>query len=349
MYLTEVCRVYQPQTISKKSLPADGVYPVYGANGKIGFNDEFNHEEPQLLLGCRGSVGSIHISEAFSWINGNAMVVQPFEDLVTRDYLKYALLGGINIKDAISGTAQPQITRQSLSKIKIPVPSPKKQGEIIDKLDIAFADIDLLEQNLELSNEKANQLLQSLLSAAFSSTKAYTDFTKVFTVIPDSKSKIKSSSYLESGKYAVVDQGKELVAGYTDTSLTVDEKSLPVVVFGDHTRAVKYVDFPFTAGADGTKILKPSVITNPKYGFYLVLFAVGQIPSKGYARHFGELSKIQFPLLSTDEQNQIVEKLDSAFAAVELLKVQMKIEKDYALAIRQSLLSSAFTQEEGYA
>lgn len=82
----------------KKSLPANGIYPVYGANGKIGFNDKFNHEEPQLLLGCRGSVGSIHISEAFSWINGNAMVVQPFEDLVTRDYLKYALLGGLTLR-----------------------------------------------------------------------------------------------------------------------------------------------------------------------------------------------------------------------------------------------------------
>ena len=141
MHLSEVCRVYQPETISKKSLPADGIYPVYGANGKIGLNDKFNHEEPQLLLGCRGSVGSIHTSEAFSWINGNAMVVTPFEDLVTRDYLKYALFGGINIKDAMSGTAQPQITRESLSKIKIPVPSLKKQSEIIERLDKAFAEV----------------------------------------------------------------------------------------------------------------------------------------------------------------------------------------------------------------
>ena len=171
-------------------------------------------------------------------------------------------------------------------------------------------------------------------------------FTEIFTVIPDSKSKIKSSSYLESGKYAVIDQGKELVAGYTNTSPTVDEKSLPVIVFGDHTRAVKYVDFPFTAGADGTQILKPSALTNPKFGFYLVLHAVGQIPSKGYARHFGELKKMQFQLPSLDEQGQIVEKLDSAFAEIQLLKEQVKIEKDYALALRQSLLSSAFSQEE---
>ena len=346
MQFSEVCRVYQPETISKKSLPANGIYPVYGANGKIGFNDKFNHEEPQLLLGCRGSVGSIHISEAFSWINGNAMVVQPVEDLVIRDYLKYALFGGINIKDAISGTAQPQITRESLSKIKIPVPSLEEQRDIVKKLDSAFAEIDLLEGNLGLGDEKTNQLLQSLLSSAFSSTKGQNEFTKLFTVIPDSKSKVKSSSYLESGKYAVVDQGKELVAGYTDTSPTVDEKSLPVVVFGDHTRSVKYVDFPFTAGADGTQILKPSALTNPKYGFYLVLHAVGQIPSKGYARHFGELKKMQFQLPSLGEQRKIVEKLDRAFAEIEILKAWANIKKDYATALRKSLLNSVFTLDE---
>lgn len=146
------------------------------------------------------------------------------------------------------------------------------------------------------------------------SNETQNDFAKVFSVIPDSKSKIKSSSYLESGKYAVVDQGKELVAGYTDSNPTVDANLLPVIVFGDHTRAVKYIDFPFTAGADGTTILKPSPSTSPKYGFYLVLHAVSQIPSKGYARHFGELKKMQFQLPSLERQREIVEKLDSAFA-----------------------------------
>ncbi len=168
-------------------------------------------------------------------------------------------------------------------------------------------------------------------------------FTEIFTVIPDSKSKIKSSSYLESGKYAVVDQGKELVAGFTDTSPTVDENLLPVIVFGDHTRAVKYVDFPFTAGADGTQILKPSSLTNPKYGFYLVLHAVGQIPSKGYARHFGELKKMKFQLPSLEKQREIVEKLDSAFAEIDSLEANLKLSDDKANQLLQSLLSESFS------
>jgi type I restriction enzyme S subunit len=174
-------------------------------------------------------------------------------------------------------------------------------------------------------------------------TKSQNAFTEMFTVIPDSKSKIKSSSYLESGKYAVVDQGKELVAGYTDTSPTVEENSLPVIVFGDHTRAVKYIDFPFTAGADGTQILKPSSLTNPKYGFYSVLYAVGKIPSKGYARHFGELKKMRFLLPSLEKQRGIVEKLDSAFAEIDLLEGNLGLRDEKANQLLQSLLSESFS------
>ena len=76
--LGEMCEMYQPKTISKKMLQIDGKYPVYGANGVIGRYNEFNHENPQLLVTCRGATcGSVNISEPNSWINGNAMVIQP--------------------------------------------------------------------------------------------------------------------------------------------------------------------------------------------------------------------------------------------------------------------------------
>jgi restriction endonuclease S subunit len=171
----------------------------------------------------------------------------------------------------------------------------------------------------------------------------FTDFGKVFTVVPDSQTKVKSSTYLKSGKYPVVDQGKGLVAGYTNTDPTVNDESLPVIIFGDHTRVVKYVDFPFTAGADGTQILKPSPSTHPKYGFYLVLHAVSQIPSKGYARHFGELRKIQFPLPSLEVQRKIVEKLDRAFLEIDLLDLNLNVSQGKMLELFASLLSESFT------
>ena len=84
--LGETCEMYQPKTIGTKDLGPDGPYPVFGANGVIGRYDKFNHEEPQLLVTCRGATcGSVNISEPNSWITGNAMVVRP-EDCSASGY-----------------------------------------------------------------------------------------------------------------------------------------------------------------------------------------------------------------------------------------------------------------------
>jgi type I restriction enzyme S subunit len=77
--LGEICRPRQWKTLSKKDLVADG-FPVYGANGKIGFATEFTHSKPTLLIGCRGSCGSVHITEPFSYANGNAMALDELNE-----------------------------------------------------------------------------------------------------------------------------------------------------------------------------------------------------------------------------------------------------------------------------
>ena len=72
--LGEVCNLYQPKTIAASKLDTNGKYLVYGANGIIGTYNEYNHEFPEVLITCRGATcGAINISQAFSWINGNAM------------------------------------------------------------------------------------------------------------------------------------------------------------------------------------------------------------------------------------------------------------------------------------
>lgn len=164
--LGDVCHVYQPETLSQKQLK-DGPYPVYGANGKIGFHDEFNHAEPQLTLGCRGTCGVVNWTTENSWINGNAMVVKAVEELVTPQFLSYALRGGINIGDSISGTAQPQITRKSLTPIEIPLPPLAEQKRIVALLDEAFARIDEAKTKAEANLEKAKSVFESYLECTF--------------------------------------------------------------------------------------------------------------------------------------------------------------------------------------
>ena len=80
----------------------------------------------------------------------------------------------------------------------------------------------------------------------------------------DSKKKIQQKEYLPEGKLAVVDQGQGLIGGSTNDVAKSYSGILPVVIFGDHTRCIKFVDFPFAQGADGVKVLKPKKFYQPK-------------------------------------------------------------------------------------
>lgn len=121
--LGEIVDLYQPATLSEKDLKENGRYFVYGANGIIGKYDEFNHEFPVVAVACRGnSCGVINITQPYSWITGNAMVVKPKQDFICIDFIKNTLLIN-NLDRTISGSAQPQITRGNLSPLKIILPN----------------------------------------------------------------------------------------------------------------------------------------------------------------------------------------------------------------------------------
>ena len=131
----EVCEIYQPKTLSTEDLVADGDYPVYGANGIIGRYNSYNHEFPEVLLTCRGATcGTINISQPFSWVNGNAMVIHRKSDDLSFDFLKYIMLS-LDYSMIITGAAQPQITRQKLAPTVISYPSLSEQQSIVAELD----------------------------------------------------------------------------------------------------------------------------------------------------------------------------------------------------------------------
>jgi type I restriction enzyme S subunit len=167
--LGDVCEMYQPKTISSKEMVEDGAYAVYGANGVIGRYNQFNHEEPQLLITCRGATcGSVNISAPRSWITGNAMVVRPKNPTLEMRYLEYLFHGGIDISKAITGSAQPQITRSNLEPIEIAFPeSLSEQRRIVAVLDEAFAGIAVAKANAEQNLKNARALFESHLNAIF--------------------------------------------------------------------------------------------------------------------------------------------------------------------------------------
>lgn len=158
--------MYQPHTLAKSEMDASGPYKVYGANGVIGNHTKFNHATPQVLITCRGATcGTINVSEAMAWINGNAMVVRPKKSDVDLNFLKHFLTSGVDLNVAITGAAQPQITRQSLSPIKIQLPPLAEQQRIAAILDTA----DHILKQRESAIAKLDQLAQSVFVDMFGS------------------------------------------------------------------------------------------------------------------------------------------------------------------------------------
>lgn len=103
------------------------------------------------------------------------------------------------------------------------------------------------------------------------------------------KSKVQARDYKPLGRFPVIDQGQEQVAGWTDDESAVIDAPLPLVVFGDHTRAFKFLDTPFARGADGTQLLRPKADIDPLFFFYACRAI--DLPARGYNRHFTVLKE----------------------------------------------------------
>lgn len=132
-------------------------------------------------------------------------------------------------------------------------------------------------------------------------TNLYRDVTKEGTKIPQEK-------YCLTGQFPIVDQGQRVIAGWWNDDAGIF-KNVPAIIFGDHTRAIKYMEQPFFIGADGVKILRPTNIKdNPKYLYYALQAA--KIPNLGYSRHFKVVKELEIRIYSRDEQNEIVRVLE---------------------------------------
>ena len=162
-HLSDVADVYQPKTISQ-SMMSDSGYPVYGANGVIGFYQEFNHETEQIAVTCRGSTcGIVNWTQAKSWITGNAMVINTDNySYVSKKFLFYTL-NGSDLKYLISGSGQPQITGNIKTHI-INLPCIEEQQKIATVLSAADAEISTLEKKIACLKDEKKALMQQLLT-----------------------------------------------------------------------------------------------------------------------------------------------------------------------------------------
>jgi len=154
--------------------------------------------------------------------------------------------------------------------------------------------------------------------------------------------KIQRKNFLDDGQFPIVSQEAEFTNGFWDDEADVFKVSTPVVIFGDHTQILKYVDFDFVLGADGVKILVPCNFLLPKFFFYQLQATT--INSLGYSRHYRLLKalKIKYPPLA--EQQRIIRLLDEAFEGLATAEASFETNIQNARALFESHLQSVFTQ-----
>ena len=166
--LSEICVMYQPQTIGTDLLLPNGVYRVYGANGIVGKYDQYNHEDSEIAMACRGnSCGVVNRTMPYSWITGNAMVLQMKDKGVSNEYIKQSV-SYMNISGAISGSGQPQLTRENLNIVKCLKPAHNVLLSFSQLIEpIVTAQLHIIEENDKITKLR-DELLPLLMNGQVS-------------------------------------------------------------------------------------------------------------------------------------------------------------------------------------
>ena len=161
--LAACCKPQQWATISSKDLTFSG-FPVYGANGFIGYFSEYNHQNDTVTVTCRGSTcGTVSLIKGPSYITGNSMCLDQVKKDCSHIYLYY-YLNHRGLKDIISGSAQPQIVGKAIQKVSVRLPSFPEQKAIAAVLTTADEEITALESDLSRLRQEKKALMQQLLT-----------------------------------------------------------------------------------------------------------------------------------------------------------------------------------------
>jgi len=154
--------------------------------------------------------------------------------------------------------------------------------------------------------------------------------------------KIQRKEFLEFGNFPIVSQESDFINGYWNNKKDLFQIKTPVIIFGDHTQVLKYIDFNFVLGADGVKILQPKKNLNTKY-FYYFLQSIN-LKRLGYARHYRLLEEVEISYPeSLSAQKRIVKVLDKIFEGIDKSKKNTEKNLENSRELFESYLQSIFS------
>ena len=256
----------------------------------------------------------------------------PFKNVANVKFVKYSFdILQRDCKNISQGTAQDNLSWKKLSTIKFPMPSIDIQNKIVD---ILSAYDDLIE-----NNEKQIQLLEEAAQRLYKEWSIDLRFpghedVEIVDGIPEDWKmepvgsviktvprtlQIKTKDYLPDGTIPIIDQSREFIAGYTNLEDAIVLSETPVIVFGDHTRILKYIQFPFAKGADGTQLIISNTELMPEPLLYLSLLSV-DLSNYHYARHFKYLKEEMIIIPSQEIADSFNNIVDPLFKRVQVLR-----------------------------
>lgn len=159
--------------------------------------------------------------------------------------------------------------------------------------------------------------------------------------------KIANKDFKEEGRFPIVSQEEVFISGYWDNPADVFHVESPVVIFGDHSRHIKYVDFDFVIGADGVKILAPVEDIDAKYLYYYLRNL--RIKSLGYSRHYKVLKEMSVPVTSMIEQRRIVAELDLLSGVIEKKNAQLRTLDELANTLFYEMFGNPVSNDKAWA
>jgi type I restriction enzyme S subunit len=244
----------------------------------------------------------------------------------------------------IMGATINQITNKDLKSFYVPLPNNDEEQQAIAE---ALSDVDVVVSSLtKLINKKKNikqGAMQELLTGkkrldGFSGDWEVVEFKDIFIKHQTKNYQINSVDYMEVGSHPVIDQGKKKIVAYSERKDKLF--SCPtegIIVFGDHTRELKFINFDFVIGADGTQVISTKNDNNVQYYYYSLMEK--EIPNTGYNRHYKYLLEMKFYRPKLEEQTAIASILSDMDAEIEALEQKLNKYK----AIKQGMMQELLT------
>lgn len=297
-----------------------------------------------VLICCIGSIGKMGIASCDIRTNQQINSIKFFDNVIDDKLGFYACYFKKNefIQNA-SNAVVPILNKTSFEKIKIIYPTDKgEQKYIVDTLDAVAEMIKLRKETIDLTKKLIPAIFQEMFGDPNIEDVNYVPFNQFFVVVNNEKKEIKSEDYRTKadGLLPVVDQGKKEIVAYTEQlDKKISAHDNPIILFGDHTREVKFIDFDFVVGADGTQLMRTVEGVEPLFAFWQL--KMKHIESKGYSRHFKYVKAMKFLIADNTKQKEFAKKVEQIN---QNLEVQQK-DLDRLQELFDQLLQKAFTGE----